>query len=111
MRSVLLLACLLVSSVSFSAQKENSSSADWVTEVGTMLVSGKAAQDLYYSLNAPEVRDPLSTNYDETRTKENVFAKCNAKFYRIDLENGDVEWVMDNVSCLITAPAGTTINQ
>jgi len=86
--------------------------ADWVTETSTMLISGQAAMDLYNSLNAPETLDPLSTNFDQYRTKENVFAKCSVSFYRQDQQDEDVEWVIqDNATCQINAPSGSVINQ
>lgn len=86
--------------------------ADWITEVGSMKIGGQAATDLYNSLNAPETLHPLSTNWDEYRTKENAFAKCSVSFYRLEQLDGDVTWEMqDNATCLIQAPAGSVNNQ
>ncbi len=85
--------------------------ADWVVETSTLLLTGKPAVDLYMSLNASEVMDGLSTNYDQLRTKKNEFATCSAHFYRVDT-NDDTEWVIqDEATCQIHAPKGSTINQ
>ncbi len=87
-----------------------SKDADWVVETGTMLISGQAASDLYNSLDAPYTLDPLSTNWDQYRTKENAFAKCSVSYYRFDTPDGDTVWEMqDNTKCQITAPVGTVL--
>ncbi|EQC45076.1 hypothetical protein M899_0552 [Bacteriovorax sp. BSW11_IV] len=104
----------VIISASFNVFSSDSSvkEADWVIETGTMLIKGQAAVDLYNSLDANYTLDPLSTNWDQYRTKENAFAKCSASFYRIDQADGDTEWIMQNdAKCQITAPVETVLKQ
>lgn len=107
----IVLALIVILSSPFAYAKATPGTADWVVEIGTLLVEGVAAKDLYQSLNAVEVIDPKSTNYDQYRTKENAFAKCGVSFYRVETQE-DSEWVIqDNAQCEIKAPPGTVINQ
>ncbi len=110
MKTFILVMAVLFSTNTFAAEKAGT--ADWVVETGNMLIGGVAAKDLYNSLDASETLDPLSSNFDQFRTKQNDFAKCSASFYRVDTADGDVDWVIqDNAKCIITAPAGTTIKE
>lgn len=105
----ILLSVILMTATSAMAV---TSDADWIVEANTLIVKGQAAGDLYLSLNAPEKLDPLSTNYDEYRTKKNRFAECSVSFYRQTTADGDDEWVMQsNAVCKIKALKGATINQ
>lgn len=114
MKSTLAALMIMASSLTANAgQISSSSNAEtiWVVEASTMIVKGQAAADLYMSMNAPEVRDPMSTRYDEHRTRSNAFATCGVSFY-LTGEVGEQDWVMQkNAECQIKAPQGTVINQ
>ncbi len=89
----------------------NTSQADWIVEASTLTISGQAAEDLYESLDAFKMVNPLSTKYDVTFSKKNSFASCSLRLLRTDLPDGDSAWEVESAECKIKAPQGTTINQ
>lgn len=94
MKGFISLAMALSSTLVFA--KTSSGTADWVVEIGTMVIERGAATDLYLRLDAIEVVDPNSTNYDQYRTKENKFVKCGLSFYGGDSQDGDTNWVVQD---------------
>lgn len=94
--------------MSFSAFSAVENSAEWVVEAGVMVVSGAGANDLYDSLNAKYILDPMSTNYEQQRVKENAFAKCVVNYHRFETNAGESEWERGEYArCTISAPEGT----
>ena len=106
-KTILTLGLFGLISTSFAQAKD----ADWVVEISTLLLKGEVAVDLYESLNAKEVLHPMSTKYDEVRTKKNSFASCSVRYLRSDLPDGETIWEVESAECKIKAPKGKTINQ
>ncbi len=109
MKNTLLVTTLLSASLSFGGELPNGNS-DYITEAATLIIQEQAAKDLYNSLKAKAVADPLNTNFQALFTKRNKFATCKIVQYSQDSTDGLV-WVIDSATCMIKAPKGTVYTE